>query len=59
MLRRIALTLVPCVALYTLAAFVSSSLTTRAERKAPRTAGPSTAEVPRFAARSGYIVASS
>jgi hypothetical protein len=58
MLRRIALTLVPCVALYTVAAFLAPSLTTRAELKKSHVA-PSTTPVQQVAARSGYIVASS
>ena len=54
MLRRIALTLVPCVALYTVAACLSSSLTTRAEKSHASSTTPV-----QLAARSGYIVASS
>ena len=59
MLRRIALTLIPCVALYSVAAFLSSSLSPRAQAKAVRTLAPVVTAVPQLAARSGYIVASS
>jgi hypothetical protein len=57
MLRRIALTLVPCVALYTVAAFLAPTLAPRAGSKSR--VAPRTTPVQQVAARSGYIVASS
>ena len=59
MLRRIALTLVPSVALFTVAALLPSALTTRAQAKAARTLDKTSTPAPQFAKRSGYIVASS
>ena len=58
MLRRIALTIVPCVAVYTVAACLTLSLTSRAESNLSRTAH-TTSSARHLAARSGYIVASS
>ncbi len=58
MLRRIALTIVPCVAVYTVAVCLTSSLTPRAGSQlshSPATTSPAQ----HLAARSGYIVASS
>lgn len=57
MLRRIALIIVPCVAVYTVAATLTSSPSPRAEPQRSRTA-PTTSRAPE-PARSGYIVASS
>jgi hypothetical protein len=58
MIRRLALTLVPSVALYTLAACLGTSVTSHAAPKASRQAAPAAPTV-QLAARSGYIVASS
>lgn len=59
MLRRIVLTLVPSVVVFTLAACLTSSVAPRAASKLSRTLAPSIVTVPQLAARSGYIVASS
>jgi hypothetical protein len=59
MLRRIALTLVPSVVVFTLAACLTSSVAPRAASKLVRTLTSTTVTVPHLAARSGYTVASS
>jgi hypothetical protein len=59
MLRRIALTFIPSVALYSVAACLITLPAPRAASLMPRTAVPGTTAVPHYAARSGYIVASS
>ncbi len=60
MIRRITLTFVPCVALYTVAACLASSLSPRVAATVTRTIAPTTiTAAPQLAARSGYIVASS
>jgi hypothetical protein len=58
MLRRIALTVVPCVAVYTAAVCLASSLTPRADRQVSHNSA-TTSPAQHLAARSGYIVASS
>ena len=58
MIRRIALTLIPCVAVFTAAACLSSTLAPRATTKSVRSAR-TTAPALQLAKRSGYIVASS
>jgi len=59
MLRRIALTLVPSVALFTVAFCLTSNVAPRTKSLGKTTTGPVTTAAPRVAARSGYIVASS
>ena len=59
MLRRIALTLVPSVVVFTLAACLTSSVAPRAAKSLSRTLAPASPAVSHLAARSGYIVASS
>ena len=59
MLRRIALTFVPSVALYTVAVCLTVLPAPRAARNTVRTSAPSTTPAPTLAGRSGYIVASS
>ncbi len=59
MLRRIALTVVPCVAVYTAAVCLASSLTPRAENQLSHNSPATTSPAPHLATRSGYIVASS
>ena len=59
MIRRIALTLVPCVTLYTVAACLSSSVAPHVDQMIGTVAEPATTDVQHLAARSGYIVASS
>jgi len=59
MIRRIALTLVPCVTLYTVAACLSSTLAPQVDQVIGNAAEPATTDVQHLAARSGYIVASS
>jgi len=57
MIRRITLTLIPCVAVFTAAACLSSTLAPRATKSGSilRTTAPAQ----QLAKRSGYIVASS
>jgi hypothetical protein len=59
MLRRIALTIVPCVAVFTAAVCLASSLAPRAEASLSRTLSPAATPTLQLAARSGYTVASS
>jgi hypothetical protein len=60
MLRRIALTLVPSVAIYTVAACLATPLAPRNASKASlSTPAPIMTTALKLAARSGYIVASS
>ena len=59
MLRRIALTLIPSVALFTVAFCVTSNAAPRTKSQVKSATGTVTTMAPRVAARSGYIVASS
>ena len=60
MLRRIALTLIPSVAIYTVAACLATPLAPRNESKvSSKTPALVTTTALKLAARSGYIVASS